>query len=265
MKLHRHVVACGGSHYTVITLRPGAYARFSDNYYHGTWHILSDWHGTRILGRLLWGLAYQRVPGTLVLIDRPQLDPSPFNGEPADPIALVPSQLTSLSARAARELRARLPLTQPAGTVRWQTRGLDLAIAAGGSRAARWRDRRPDANRITRSGGLITFAGTPNVLRQWAVAVYQRGEYCSPEGMDHLFLGDGSCWADGEVQIFRDYRRRVSAAAQARREILATIPPQLPPSNVEPLIWERGASIRRRNRNGQRDTDCGRGILLLPP
>src|SRR5215472_11922567 len=138
MKLHRHVVACGGSDYTVITLRPGAYARFSDNYYHGTWHILSDSRGARALGRLLWGLAYQRVPGTLVLIDRPQLDPSPFNGEPADPIALVPSQLTALPAQAARELRARLPLTRPAGTVRWQTPGLDRAVAAPGAPGLHW-------------------------------------------------------------------------------------------------------------------------------
>jgi hypothetical protein len=245
VKLHRHVVACGGRDYTVITLRPGAYARFSDNYYHGTWHILSDWHGARALGRLLWGLAYQRVPGTLVLIDRPQLDPSPFSGEPADPIALVPSRITSLSDRAARDLRARLPLTRPTGTVRWQTHGLDLAIAAGDTW---WRGRRPSDSRITRSGGLITFAGTPGVLRDWAVAVYQLGEYCSPNGMDYLYLGDGSCWGDGELQIFRDYRRRVSAATQARREVLATIPRQLPPSNVEPLIWERAGSIRRRNR-----------------
>jgi hypothetical protein len=249
MKLHRHVVACGGSHHTVITLRPGAYARFSDNYYHGTWHVLSDWHGARVLGRLLWGLAYQRVPGTLVLIDRPQLDPNPFSGEPADPIALVPSQLTSLSGQAARELRARLPLTRPTGTVRWQTHGLDLAIAARDSRA--WRRGRPGDSSITRSGGLITLAGTPDVLRDWAVAVYQRGEYCSPEGMDYLYLGDGSRWMDGELQIFRDYRRRVSAATQARREVLATIPRQLPPSNVEPLIWQRAAAIRRGNRNGQ--------------
>lgn len=43
----------------MVTLRPGTNALFSTNFYHGTWHILSDWHGARLLGRLLWGRAYQ--------------------------------------------------------------------------------------------------------------------------------------------------------------------------------------------------------------
>src|SRR5262245_38255324 len=121
MKLHRHRLRLRGQQYTVVTLRPGTQARFSTNFYHQTWHILSDWHGARLLGRLLWGLAYQRVPGTLVLIDRPFLDPNPFDAEPADPIALVPALLTSLTDKAARELRQQLPLVASDGTVRWQT------------------------------------------------------------------------------------------------------------------------------------------------
>jgi hypothetical protein len=151
MKLHRHAISCDGRNYTVITLRPGAYARFSDNYYHGTWHILSDWHGARVLGRLLWGLAYQRIPGTLMLIDRLNLDPSPFSGEPAHPIALVPSQLTTLSEQAARDLRARLPLTRPTGTAEpliWERaaairrRGLRRRIPPRGQPAGPPADRR---------------------------------------------------------------------------------------------------------------------------
>jgi hypothetical protein len=251
MKLHRHVVACGGSRYTVITLRPGTYARFSDNYYHGTWHILSDLHGARVLGRLLWGLAYQRVPGTLVLIDRPQLDPNPFSGEPADPIALAPSQLTSLPDRTARELRSLLPLRQPTGTVRWHTPGLDLAVAGPDRPGLEWwRGRHPGDHRITRSGGLIVFSATPGVLRRWAVMVYRLGEHRYPQDMDYVFLGDGSCRADGEVQVFTDYRRRVGSAAVARSEILAAIPRPAGPADVDPLIWERAAAIRRGNRNG---------------
>lgn len=245
MKLHRHALSCDGHDYTVITLRPGAYARFSNNYYHETWHILSDWHGARVLGRLLWGLAYQRMPGTLVLIDRPNLDPSPFSGEPADPIALVPSRLTSLSERAARDLRARLPLTRPAGTVRWQTHGLDQAIAAGRRSAASWRNQPGDA-RIGRSGGLITFAATPDILREWAVDAYRTGEHAFA-GMDYVFFNGQCRWAEGELQVFRDYRRRVSATARARREILASIPRQVPLSDAERLIWQRAATIRRRS------------------
>ena len=47
-------------------------------------------------GRLLWGLAYTRRPGTLVVLDLPFLDPNPFDAEPADPVVLVPDDLTGL-------------------------------------------------------------------------------------------------------------------------------------------------------------------------
>jgi hypothetical protein len=251
MKLHRHVVPCGGRSYTVITLRPGTCARFSGNYHHGTWHILSDLHGAQVLARLLWGLAYQRVPGTLVLIDRPQLDPEPFSAEPADPIALVPSELTSLPDRAAREIRACLPLTRSAGTVRWQTPGLDVALAKHGTaawniQADNWRHAdRPGDSRISRTGGLVVFAGLPHVLKRWAVEVARLGSFLSPHGMDYVYLGHGSCRADGEVQVFTDYRQRVSAARVGRREVLAEIPQPLPPADTEKLIWDRGTAIRQ--------------------
>jgi hypothetical protein len=253
MKLHRHVVPGGGRSYTVITLRPGTCARFSGNYYHGTWHVLSDLHGAQVLARLLWGLAYQRVPGTLVLIDRPQLDPEPFSAELADPIALVPSELTSLPDRAAREIRARLPLTRSAGTVRWQTPGLDIALAAKQGTVAwntqtdNWRHAsRPGDSRVSRTGGLVVFAGLQHVLKRWAVEVARLGRFLSPHGMDYVYLGDGSCRADGEVQVFTDYRQRVSAARVGRREVLAEIPRPRPPADTEKLIWDRGTAIRQR-------------------
>jgi hypothetical protein len=146
----------------VITLRPGTDARFSTKFFHGTWHILSDWHGARLLGRLLWGLAYQRVPSTLVLVDRPFLDPNPFDAEPSDPIAFVPVPLTPLSSKAARELRERLPLSGPPdGTVRWQTDGLDVLVAA--HRGQRGLPRQPLAT------GVAVAARLPPT--GWAVSV----------------------------------------------------------------------------------------------
>ena len=51
LKLHRHAVQLDGRRFTVITLRPGTGARFASNYYHRTWHVLSDLHGARVLGR----------------------------------------------------------------------------------------------------------------------------------------------------------------------------------------------------------------------
>jgi hypothetical protein len=60
--VHRHLVRLDGREYTVITPRPGTGVSFSTNRYHGTWHVLSCLRGARLLARLLWGLAYQRVP-----------------------------------------------------------------------------------------------------------------------------------------------------------------------------------------------------------
>jgi hypothetical protein len=249
VKLHRHVIRLGGTPYTVITMRPGTDIHFSDNRYHDTWHILTDPRGARLLGRLLWGLAYQRVARTLVLIQRPQLDPSPFDAAPADPIALVPAHLTPLPTRDARELRKRLPLTRPSGTVRWHTPGLAAAADAepDSYRGIRWRDRLAGADagrhRIERAGGLLIFAAKPPVLRDWAVAVYWLGE--PPHSpMDYTHLGWG--WPDGEVQIFADYRQGVSAARVARREVLAELPHPVPPADLQPLIWQRADEVRLR-------------------
>jgi len=41
-----------GRRYTVVVPRLGMDCRFSTNYFHCTWHVLSDWHGARLLGRL---------------------------------------------------------------------------------------------------------------------------------------------------------------------------------------------------------------------
>jgi hypothetical protein len=261
LKLHRRRLRLDGRQFTVLTLRPGTTARFSTNLYHETWHILSDWHGARLLGRLLWGLAYQRVPGTLVLIDRPFLDTNPFDAERADPIALVPAHLTSLTGRAGRELRRRLPLSGPGeGNVRWHTHGLDMAIAA--RQTARERPVGPCRSRLImpcgfrermdRIGGLVTFTATPPALKEHAPDVYALGRY-HYRGMDFAELA----WPNGEVQVFRDYRRRVSTAGIARREVLAELSERpSAPDEVKALVWRRAAEVRhvrRRSRAAPRD------------
>lgn len=257
LKLHRRRLRLDGRDYTVVTLRPGTVARFSTNYFHDTWHVLSDWHGARLLGRLLWGLAYQRTAGTLVLIDRPFLDTNPFDAEPADPVALVPALLTPLGTRAARELRRRLPLRgAPDGTVVWRTHGLDAALRAEraqrelppGHRDTTWIPPRGFQERVDRIGGLVTIAGVPRVLRDDAVGVYQLGQWAW-RGMDYAQLD----WPNGEVQVFHDFRRRVSAARVARAEVLAgrsgePAPAALAPDTLNPLIWDRGHEVRHSRR-----------------
>jgi len=69
LKLHLRVLEVHRKTLRVVSLRPQLGARFSTNYYHDTWHILAGVDGADVLGRLLWGLAFQRQPGTLILID----------------------------------------------------------------------------------------------------------------------------------------------------------------------------------------------------
>ncbi|GAA0397065.1 hypothetical protein GCM10009530_55810 [Microbispora corallina] len=179
LKLHRHDLRADGRDYTVITLRPGTRVRFSTNFHHETWHILSDLHGALLLSRLLWGLSFQRRPGTVVLIDRRFICPNPFDAEQGSPIALVPADVTHLPARSGRLLIRGLPVPREArGTVRWQTWGLDAAVREwrdqrdGGTWWQRWRPHEDvRAAEVTNPGGLVTVRASSSLLRSWAVSV----------------------------------------------------------------------------------------------
>jgi len=125
--------------------------------------------------------------------------------------------------------------------VRWHTPGLLPAVTPVRERPPeRYVPAGPE-HRIDRHGGLLVMAATPPVLREWAVQVYRLGEH-TWKGMDYTELG----WPDGEVQVFTDYRRRVSATRVARREVLAALPGPLAGSDLDPLIWARAAEIRAR-------------------
>ncbi|WP_407915255.1 hypothetical protein [Kitasatospora sp. NE20-6] len=238
-----------GREYTVLGLRPGTAAGFATNHYHQTWHILSDRHGARLLARLLWGLSYARRPGTLIVIDRPFLDPTPFEGEVSDPVVLVPRHLTPLDEGAARALRRSLPLrTPPDGTVRWRTFGLDQALADHDGWRGTVRDEYLHGgdfrSEVARRGGLVMASASPWELRDWAVSSARLGEH-GPYGSDHTFLGE-DCVGSGEVQMFRQYRAMVSSAVVARREVLAEDGGLDLPQTVRERIWHRSAEVRRR-------------------
>ncbi|MFI6446627.1 hypothetical protein [Kitasatospora sp. NPDC050543] len=249
MKLHRRVLRLDGRAYTVLGLRPGTDARFATNRYHDTWHILSDRPGAQLLGRLLWAMSYERRPDTLIVVDRPFIDPTPFDGERSDPFVLMPRHLTPLSEAAARALRRALPLNSPSqGTVRLRTPGLDLALADPEG----WQETlRHDyghgvdfSSQVTRRGGLLVLAATPAELRCWAVRSAQLSAHNAWD-MDYSYLGEG-CRGDGEVQIFRRYRAMVSSAAVARQEVLAEDSGLDLPQAVRERIWHRSAQMRRR-------------------
>ncbi|MFQ6396036.1 hypothetical protein ACLMAJ_21510 [Nocardia sp. KC 131] len=250
LKLHRRTMVLDGRVYTVISLRPGSDFRFSTNHFHDTWHVLSDWRGARVLARLLWGLAYQRRSGTLIVIDPEHLDPNPFDAAPADPIVVVPSERTVFTRAAAVALRRQLPFRQRSeGTVRWQTFGLRQAVdelrewrALGpGERIWPHRDRSAVPAWVDRLGGLVTIFGAPDQLRSWATDLATLGTYAT-DGMDYTYLDEADY--TGEVQIFRQYRRKVSLASQARAEVLARADGDA--EELDRAIWSQAATIRRR-------------------
>ncbi|NUW42748.1 hypothetical protein [Nonomuraea rhodomycinica] len=269
LKLHRHHVRADGRDYTVITLRPGTRARFSTNHHHQTWHILSDPHGALLLSRLLWGLSFQRRPGTVVLLDRRFIGPNPFDADPGDPIALVPALLTHLPARTARALSRRV--TEPgsqSGTVLWRTWGLAAAVEAwhgryadpDWSRTSRARDDERAAD-VRHLGGVLSLRAAPSLLRRWAVYTATMGEDVW-HGMSYTELdstgGWRTCRGEGEVQTFLDYHRRVSVARVSRREVLASGDAPAEPADLRPLVWARNDAVLSRRLPGEtRPTRAG--------
>jgi hypothetical protein len=255
IKLNLRVVRIRDRSYRLLTLRPGAHAAFSTNHFHDTWHILSDGHGARVLARLLWFLAYQRAPGTLVALYGEHLRPTPFEAEPSTPVLLVPSHLTPLDRAAFRLLKERLPrLGRSQGTVRCRTFGMDAGLTdeypgTDEAYAPLWRDEYQhlwQAEQMRWCGGWICYAAPPLVLRYTAQKIHRLD--ASRQGEDYQYLAEHG-WQfppDGEMQIFRDYRERLSRAAQARRELAAEGALPDDPATQRERIWERGFAIERR-------------------
>ncbi|GAB3873136.1 hypothetical protein ACFQ1S_00780 [Kibdelosporangium lantanae] len=237
LKLHRREMRLDGREFVVVSPRPGTEVRFSTNYFHGTWHILSDLHGARFLARLMWGLAYQRRAGTVVVVDQDFIDPEPFGGAPGFPFVLVPSNLTHLTTEALKQLKRQLPLRKaPDGTVRWHTPGL------GRAEVPRIRQHDRVVAEFYQMYGLVVFAAAPALMRVWADYTHTLGENLL-NGMDYTELDNA--WRDGgwgEVQIFTDYHRRVSAARVARAELRT----ELGAEPDEETVWDRGEEVRGR-------------------
>jgi hypothetical protein len=258
MKLHVRSVEAAGRRYRLVTLRPGTRAAFSTNRFHHTWHILSDLDGARLLARLLWGLSYQRLPGTMVLVHGEHLFPTPFDADPSDPILLTSGHLTPFDRRSLRELRDRLAhLGNPDQTIRWRTFGLDLALKDprtwfeanrlppdwSGRVTGLW-----SRERMDRCGGFLCYNAPAVILRRQAICIH--GMHVRPgihNEMDYHYLALGGGFPPaGEVQIFENYRTRLSSAAVARREVLAELDPRPSAKGVRNAVQARERSIRSR-------------------
>ena len=235
MKMHLRLLTINGYTYRIVTLRPGTEVVFSTNFFHGTWHIVTSQRGARLLARLLWGLAYERHPGTLILVHGDHLAPTPFEGERSVPFILAQTGLAPLDSSALRILKQRLPrLGAPTRTLRWNTFGLDKAIDPDrstperDSRRLRWKENELlwKQERMQRIGGFICYSAPPSILREQSRMVHRlrTGRPNYDRDMDYHFLAgessNHSWYGDGEVQIFADYMDRVHAANAARRELV---------------------------------------------
>ncbi|GCD98843.1 hypothetical protein [Embleya hyalina] len=261
--MHRITAYLDGRPYRLITPRPSNTTRFAVNHFHDSWHVVSDRTGAVLFARLMWGLAHERYPNTLVVIDRRHLDPNPFDAEPSPPIVLFAGERTPFGGRAARDLRRLLPtLGRPDGTVYWRTHGLDAALADPDA----WMRRHPepmwDWDRERRHkrkpedtvrDGLLVLPANVDALRREAVRIAGM-EVSAATPMAYEYL------RRYEFQIFHDYRRRVSAARTARREIEALpVPPnrfgsgRYNDADVPRMhIWDRGTEIRKARMRGRR-------------
>ncbi|HEU4410594.1 MAG TPA: hypothetical protein VFS43_35390 [Polyangiaceae bacterium] len=244
-KLHLRLVDVNRRTYRVASLRPGCGVAFSTNYYHQTWHVLSDPAGAAVLARLLWGLAFQRQPGTLVCIHGPHLRPTPFDADPSDPVVLVPTALTPVVNDDLRALRERLRRPSREGTrINWPSFGLDRALddnrpAYQLSPAEHWkRFRGDDQLEVRHAGGCVVIAGPPDALRSAARSVHHMSRGGGDDGQGYLYLGRHQArYPDGEVQIFDRYHAMLSEAAEARRRTLESGDA---PREKEALLWAIG-------------------------
>lgn len=247
LKVHRYAVTLDGTPVTMLRLRPGETELFATNYFHRVWHILSDESGVRLLGRLCWALSYQRRPGTLFVLDRPELVANPFDADPSNTIVLRNPNLGPFNAAMARSLSRLLRRpASPDGTVGLQTPGLDIALADPA--AFRQEDDQagwlyPEQTRrvaIERVNALLVFSAPAPVWRSWAVGLTKLGDPSWPTS--DCFEFDYYPSYSGEVQLISDFPEKVARAQVARDRLFAGRGHEELSPEERAIIWEAADS-----------------------
>ncbi|QDS99228.1 hypothetical protein [Adhaeretor mobilis] len=268
MKLHLRVLKLRGTSYRLVTLRPHSEVAYSTNYFHDTWHIVSDQYGAKLLARLLWGLSFQRISGTAILIHGEHIKPTPFGAEPSDPILITNSNLTKIDAKSLTTLRGQLKYLGPSQcTLRWHTFGLDAALereresgpynSAIENTEQDWVHYQENKRlwleeNMCRCGGFVCYSAPPEILRLRAQTIAQMDP--ASYGMVYYYMADRNCyrWPDGEVQIFSDYKERRLAASEARRQVLAEKHSFSDPDSLYAVVAARRDGILTRRRSARR-------------
>ncbi len=271
LKLHLRVAELPGQTYRVLTLRPQFGARFSNNLFHDTWHLLSDLAGAQVLARLWWGLSFQRQAGTVILLDDAHLVPTPFEADPPLPclfaLAGEPTRV-SLAEEHLIALRRWLRKPPPPTTVKLHTFSMAAALEAD-ARAAAARELRYAEweaswakERVSKRAGFLCYSAPAEVLRSQALTVHRLGGF-TYRGMNYHYLAEGGGRyrrdyraPEGEVQVFSDFRERVSAAVEGRRQAAPEQPADRPlPDDERHRTWtaaERALARRVAARQAKR-------------
>ncbi len=208
-KLHLRVRQLGGRTLRILSPRPGTDVRLATNRYHDTWHVLSDRRGAKLLAHLMWGLSYQRRPGTVALLDDPFLVNNPFDADPSDPVLIAPTALSPIDRGTVRTLaRVRRRLGPSDRTVRLHSWGL----APDGDVLPGWRW--PTGETFRREHGMLVLRASREALRWLAVELADLHVH-QGTGYEYFAYGPRR-QIDGEVQVFDDFRARVGEARRAR-------------------------------------------------
>ena len=235
MKMHLRSVATRAARLQILSLRPRTDVTYSNNYFHDTWHVLSDVCGAKLFARLLWGMSFQRRPGTAFLLFGEHIAATPFEADSSSPILIFKSGAFPDDSATLRSLQRQMNRWGPSNkTIRWHTFGLADAVQLDTKvRAREWSvdDSRDDglyhsqqthlwrSERMFRRSGLLCYTAPPSIMRLRARSVYRLNP--ASFGMDYCYLADSNDMhhAQGEVQIFADYHERCVAAREARAQI----------------------------------------------
>lgn len=271
IRLHRRAWWHDGREYQVMSLRPGDPTRYSVQRWRDTLIIYSDLAGARLLGRLLWGLSYQRRPNTVLVLNPGHLAPDPFDGAPSPTLVFGATPGTALSTATTRALRRPvLWRSRPDGTAGWNTAGLvrayderdawQRARRAGVPVAWAYRPDRPPPNLLD-AGGACAVLAAPELLRDWAVTIADAGAYWyHGESCTEPHFGPGGI----DVHAVRHFHRQVSAAARARAEVLAAPDCPADPAEVSRRVMAHTAAVAAR-RPGPWEPAPPVGVSPVPP
>lgn len=246
LKVHLRLVQTTRAEYRVLTLRPGIDVQFASNYYHATWHFLTDHIGASVLARLWWALSFDQHANVLLVIDGAHVVCNPFDDEPRKMLVFCNGDRTFVDDEVlrlvARERRAGTPSVK---TVSLRTHGMALVeraarveLAGGDKRPWNRRMGRGPYHRAERKlwmreivearAGAVVYRAPAEVLRVQALRIAQmtnaarlpiNGAVGGRTNHEYLAAGRGLRQPLGEVQIYTGFRDMVRAAAHAAQRV----------------------------------------------